>query len=146
MVLRGPYGPMQKHIDQGMKVQQQGLILKTRLKTECVEFYKNIMGMQVLFENDFLTCFACGTGHLMVEPGQDSSLSSESIVLRLNVENVLAERDRLGAMGIEVCYAAFEWGEILTLHDPAGTKIELKDSGTFEAQIRQHAQAQQLRA
>lgn len=121
-----------------MKVVRQGAILKTGRQRECVEFYQNVLGLDVLFEDDFLTCFACGQGYLMVEPAPEGAqaLPSEGIVLRFDVESVEEEMLRLRRLGVETHHAKFDWGEILTFVDPAGTLIELKDAVGFERQIR----------
>lgn len=121
-----------------MKVVRPGVILKTMRQRECVEFYREVIGLEVLFADDFLTCFAWGDAYLMVEPpGQgESATSSENLVLRCNVVDVGAQKARLEGMGVPVNHAKFDWGEILTLVDPAGNRIELKDAATFEHQIR----------
>ena len=72
-----------------MKVVRQGVILKTKRQRECVEFYREILGLDVLFEDAFLTCFACGDGYLMIEPGPEETEDSPTanLVLRFNVES-----------------------------------------------------------
>ena len=120
-----------------MKVEKLGIILKTNRQRECVESYRSILGLDVLFEDDFLTCFACGESYLMVEPAPEGTTDSPTtnLVLRFNVENVQAERHRLQNLGLETHHARFDWGEILTFTDPAGTQLELKDASSFERQI-----------
>lgn len=114
-----------------------GWIVKTDRQTECVEFYRDVLGLRVLFETDFLTCFDVGGVYLMVEPrGNAMTDSGDSLVIRLNVADVLAERRALESKGIECVYSRFDWGEILMFQDPAGTKIELKDAIGFDAQVR----------
>jgi catechol 2,3-dioxygenase-like lactoylglutathione lyase family enzyme len=120
-----------------MKIVRQGVILKTGRQRECVAFYRNILGLDVLFEDHFLTCFACGEGYLMVEPLLEGTEETPcgSFVLRFNVENIQDEQHRLQRHGVTSHYARFDWGEILTLADPAGTRIELKDAASFERQV-----------
>ncbi len=74
----------------------------------------------------------------MIEPAINAGDygRSSNIVIRFNVENVLAEQAALRQKGVESFYNRFDWGEILTFFDPAGTKLELKDSSGFERQIR----------
>lgn len=123
-----------------MKIDRSGLILKTRMTQECIAFYKDILNLDILFESDFLTCFSLTGNYLMIEPLDGEPQSSPDIVIRLNVENVLEAQATLDKHRIATYYSNFDWGEILTFFDPAGTKIELKDSGKFEAQVREHAQ------
>jgi len=86
-----------------------------------------------------LTCFRLLEGYLMIEPNPEGipEKNEELLVLRLNVEDVLAERELLGFHGVESFHSKFDWGEILTFYDPAGTKIELKDAARFEERIQQ---------
>ena len=127
-----------------MKITKFGLIIKTNNATECIHFYKEILKFKILFENSFLTCFEVSGNYLMIEPNPSGAneISNELLILRMNVDNVIAERNYLISKGIESFYNKFEWGEILTFYDPAGTKIELKDSVQFEKQIQQQQQQQ----
>lgn len=120
-----------------MNFSQSGIIIKTDLKPECVAFYKNILELNTLFESNFLTCFDCHGSYLMIEPllNGDKSKQPLDFVIRFNVENVLAEQAALRKKGVESFYNKFDWGEILTFFDPAGTKLELKDSIGFDRQI-----------
>lgn len=121
-----------------LNIQRTGLIIKTRRTEECVRFYREVLKLETLFEGPSLTCFGVGGSYLMIEPNPQGILEgqSELLVLRLNVPDVLAAREELGSQGVESFYSKFDWGEILTFHDPAGTKIELKDSAGFEGQLR----------
>ena len=127
-----------------MKITKSGLIIKTNKAAECIHFYKEILKLQTLFESSFLTCFGISGNYLMIEPNPSSAneINHELLVLRMNVDNVVAERDYLISKGVESFYNKFEWGEILTFFDPAGTRIELKDSIQFEKQIQQKQQQQ----
>ncbi|HNY29874.1 MAG TPA: VOC family protein [Fibrobacteria bacterium] len=122
-----------------MQVVRSGVILKTERQQECVEFYREVMGLYLLFADDFLTCFAWSGAYLMIEPlGQgDITGSQGNLVLRFHVDDIGAQKARLEAMGVPLSHAKFDWGEILSLEDPAGNRIELKDAATFEQQIRQ---------
>jgi lactoylglutathione lyase len=123
-----------------MKFEKCGIIIKTCRKDECIAFYKIIMKMQIVFENEFLTCFDCNGLYIMIEPWLEKypAQNNENIVLRFNVESVIEHKDELESHGIPVDYATFDWGEILAFSDPAGTRIELKDSNTFNQQVLSH--------
>mgnify|MGYP000986718414 CR=1 FL=1 len=127
-----------------MNISQSGIIIKTRHVVECIDFYRNVLGLDVLFATDFLTCFQWGASYLMIEPAPDGSATTrdEHLVLRCNVQSVAEERDKLVHHGILSFYDKFEWGEILTFFDPAGTKIELKDARSFDEQVRSGASGQ----
>lgn len=119
-----------------MKLEKCGIILKTSRKEECIAFYMTVMKMQVAFENDFLTCFDCNGFYIMIEPWLEDHAAphSENLVLRFNVESIMEHKEELENQGIPVDHATFDWGEILAFSDPAGTRIELRDSRTFNQQ------------
>ncbi|MEK7391923.1 MAG: VOC family protein [Fibrobacterota bacterium] len=125
-----------------MNPPRSGVILKTSRKAECVAFYRDILELEVLFEDDFLVCFAWGGGYLMVEPDPERQADSACghLVLRFHVDDVVEEVERLRRHGIEARYAKFDWGEIASFQDPAGNKLELKDSASFQAQVRRFQQ------
>jgi len=120
-----------------MNILRSGLILKSVRKSQCVDFYRNVLQLPVLFENDFLTCFAMGASYLMIEPLTEIVRSKhvDSQVIRLNVHDPLEEHRRLVAMGIDSSHQVFDWGEIVVLFDPDGNQIELKDESSFAKQI-----------
>ena len=121
-----------------MNIDRTGIIIKTKLVAECIGFYRDVLGLEVLFADDFLTCFGWGASYLMIEPAPEGAATSKdgNLVLRCNVGSVSDERDRLAGLGVVSYHDRFEWGEILTFFDPAGTKIELKDAQTFDEQVR----------
>jgi len=118
-----------------MKIKTSGIIIKTKLKNECVSFYKEVLNFEILFENDFLTCFSVAGNYLMIEPAEEISNPNPNIIIRINIENIREAHAALEEKNITAHYDSFEWGDILTFFDPSGTKIELKDSEKFEAQI-----------
>jgi len=124
-----------------MNIHRSGLIIKTSKTAECVRFYRDVLQLEISFEGPSLTCFRLLEGYLMIEPNPAGlpERNEERLVLRLNVEDVLAEQEVLGFHGLESFYSKFDWGEILTFYDPAGTKIELKDAARFEEQVRQRS-------
>ena len=123
-----------------MKLDRSGIILYTLKYQECVTFYKEVMGLEILFANETLTCFDFGGAYLMVEVEDDmvSEQSTERVrtCLRFNVKDVKMETERLKGLGIEVDYQEHAWGKVAKLYDPDGNLCALKDSDTFEEQIK----------
>lgn len=127
-----------------MKFSRTGLILYTINYEQCVDFYQHIIGLNILFTTDSLTCFEFGGSYLMVEPDDEEHISNkvegvrDKTCLRMNVENVKELADKLGAKGIEVNYREFDWGTIAKFYDPDGNLCAFKDSETFEKQIEEY--------
>ena len=126
-----------------MNFDRTGIILYTLEYAKCVEFYKETLGLKVLFESDGLTCFEFGQAYLMVEiddeydgsKGEDARIKT---CLRINVPNVRQFADRLSSNGIEVDYQEHAWGTVAKFYDPDGNLCAFKDSAKFEKQIQQH--------
>ena len=118
-------------------VQRIGVLIKTDRWAECIVFYREALGLEVRFQDDFLCCFAYGSGYLLIEPPSEPSRpsSSGSVVIRLNVPDVRAECERLRTRGIPAVHHTLEWGDLGTLFDPAGNSLELMDAARFEARF-----------
>jgi lactoylglutathione lyase len=116
-----------------MRIEKTGVIVKTKNKAQCIDYYANIFGLKVRFQSEFLCCFEFGESYLMIEPQMNGALDSskEDTLIRINVCDVKSEYERLVASGCDAVYNEFEWGNICTTYDPAGTKLELMDSGKF---------------
>ena len=76
-----------------MKFDRTGIILYTIEYKKCVEFYKNMLGLNKMFENENLTCFEFGQSYLMVEldgeyTGQKKEIERTKTCLRMTVQNV----------------------------------------------------------
>lgn len=92
-----------------MNFDQTGIILYTIEYKKCVDFYRDLLGLYVLFEAEDLTCFEFGQSYLMVEVEdenvpQNSEPSRHKTCLRMNVPNVKALADKLKAQSIKVDY------------------------------------------
>lgn len=116
-----------------LKVTQHGIILFTSKYQACVDFYRNIMGLEVAYSKDTLTCFRLGSAYLMVETGgiasdQEKGRTQSSTVLRFDVLNLDAAADTLESHGIAVERLAFDWGRIGVFIDPDGNRCELKQA------------------
>lgn len=123
-----------------MKFDRTGIILYVIKYEECINFYKNILELKVLFSTVTLTCFEFGNSYLMVEiddemPNEPNGTRIRTC-LRMNVENVKALADKLTAKNIEVNYQEHSWGTIAKFFDPDGNLCAFKDSKTFEKQIK----------
>ena len=83
-----------------------GLILYVDRYAECVAFYRDKLGIPVMFKKQELTCFDLGSSYLLVEPAdRDSTLQQSGhprTCLRMNVPNVRQCADALLAKGVKV--------------------------------------------
>lgn len=123
-----------------MKFTRTGFILYTINYSECVDFYKDVLELTILFKNETLTCFSFGDSYLMVE--KDSlyieNSNEESRIktcLRMNVSNVKLLANKLQNKGIEVDYQEHSWGTVAKFFDPDGNLCAFKDDYKFEQQI-----------
>ncbi|MGV3592810.1 MAG: VOC family protein [Gammaproteobacteria bacterium] len=129
-----------------MKLLRTGVILNTENYESCVIFYRDLLGLQVLFSKteaeDRLTCFDFGGAYLMVETGGFANASGKSIKegcakLRLNVDNLEAARQHLIAHGVAAEITSFPWGSTINIHDPDGNRIGIREEREFSEQLRQ---------
>ncbi|MDY8134580.1 VOC family protein [Aquimarina sp. 2201CG5-10] len=122
-----------------------GLILYVKKYNECVSFYKEILQLPVLFQNEVLTCFDFYGTYLMVEIEDREEYLKQNMIdknyscLRLNVANVETTANMLKAKGIEVNYQKHEWGEVAKFFDPEGNMIAFKDESGFADQIEEYS-------
>ena len=129
-----------------MTFDRTGIILYVLKYDECVDFYKNIIGLKVLFKSETLTCFKFGDAYLMIEVDDENEPMSDSILfrpktcLRMNIPDVKKYADRISQMGIKVNYTEFDWGTVAKFYDPDGNLCAFKDSKTFEGQIDEFTQ------
>lgn len=125
-----------------MMFSRTGFILYVTEYLECVAFYRDLLELPVLFETPALTCFEFGSSYLMVEQDDEDPLPaiprSHTTCLRMNVENVRTQADRIAAQGIKVDYREHAWGTIAKFADPAGNLCAFKDDARFEQQVRDH--------
>ena len=126
-----------------MNFDRTGIILYTVNYQKCVEFYQDILELNVLFKTNTLTCFEFGSAYLMVEI-EDENLpeSCENnrtrMCLRMNVSNVKDYVRILENNHIEVDYQEHEWGTIAKFLDPDGNLCAFKDTDKFERQVLGH--------
>ena len=123
-----------------MNFDRTGLILYTINYQKCVEFYQNILELNVLFSTKTLTCFEFGSAYLMVEiededPSKSCVNDRKRTCLRMNVSNIKAYVNRLENHHIEVDFQEHEWGTVAKFLDPDGNLCAFKDTDKFERQI-----------
>ncbi|MBQ4820455.1 VOC family protein [Aquimarina sp. MMG016] len=130
-----------------MKVKRTGFILYVKKYQECIEFYKNILELQVVFKNESLTCFDLFGTYLMIEiEDREEFLNLESNhkkafgCIRINVDKVKEFSQHLKAKNIKVDYQEHSWGTIAKFLDPDGNLLAFKDEEGFAKQIETYKQ------
>jgi lactoylglutathione lyase len=122
-----------------MSFTRTGFILYVHPYAACVAFYRDVLGLPVLFGTPGLTCFAFGDGYLMVEQADDGPPPEAGVpyrtCLRMNVPDVRARADALAARGVGVDYQEHDWGTVAKFEDPAGNLCAFKDDEKFERQV-----------
>lgn len=123
-----------------MKFDRTGIILYTLAYKKCVAFYKNTLELNILFEEENLTCFEFGNAYLMVElddeyNGTQTEAERIKTCLRMNVQNVKSLAEKLIAKNVIVDYQENPWGTVAKFFDPDGNLCALRDSEKFEKQI-----------
>ncbi|ROS05516.1 lactoylglutathione lyase [Sinobacterium caligoides] len=127
-----------------MDIQRFGIILNVENFNDCVDFYKNVFNLKVLFseeDGDFkLTCLKFGDGYLMIETDGFSSLEGKSIEicpskLLFNVSDVELVVGNLKKYGIESNLLINPWGKTVNFFDPDGNRVGVRDEEAFLKQI-----------
>ncbi len=114
-----------------------GIILFTENFAECVQFYRDRIGLPVWFEKAGLVCLRFGDGYLMVETGGVAGVGPKMVhqnptVLRFNVDDLAASARFLRGNGVVVALHRFAWGQIGKFSDPDGNLCELRqNNGQF---------------
>lgn len=125
-----------------MQISYCGFILNTENYPACVAFYRDVLGLVVLFDKDTaeeqLTCFDLGGAYLMVEPGgRASALRKEVAIcpvkLRLNTPDIDAAIAHLRARGVAVEARDHPWGRTAEFADPDGNRCALRSETGFGA-------------
>ncbi len=130
--------PMSSYADWGnlVKLTRSGIILYVRKYKECVDFYRDIVGLERMFSTTDLTCFEFGNSYLMIEidgkMAERNPAGNFSSCLRMNVR---AMANRLVDLGVNVDYQEHSWGAVAKFFDPDGNLCALRDDETFEQQI-----------
>lgn len=124
-----------------MKFDRTGIILYVTAYKACIEFYQQVLGLNIIFQNDVLTCFDFDGTYLMVEIDDTPDLpprteqEADRMCLRMNVADVKEFTRRLDAHQIPYRYGEYDWGTIAKFRDPDGNLCAFKDSEKFELQV-----------
>lgn len=127
-----------------MNTQRYGIILNVEHYNECVAFYRDVLGLNIMFskiEGDFkLTCVEFGAGYLMIETEGFAEPNGKSIKscpskLRFNVADINAAMKRINHFGISAELMVNEWGSTINIYDPDGNRVGIRDEASFNRQI-----------
>lgn len=122
-----------------MKIENTGFILYTISYQPCVSFYKDILGLNILYTKDTLTCFEFGGSYLMIEIDDETKQKKASVpdrdktCLRINVRNVKEACKVLDQHNIKYDYHEFSWGTIAKFRDPDGNLIGFRSAKEHES-------------
>lgn len=122
-----------------MEIAKTGFILYTINYESCVTFYKEKLGLEVLYAKDTLTCFEFGGSYLMVEIDDETTdkhvsiPSRDRVCLRLNVPDVKHACKVLDKHNISYSYGEFEWGAIAKFRDPDMNLIGFRSAKEHES-------------
>lgn len=113
-----------------LDVERSNTILYCERWTETVRFYRDVLGLDVVFENDWFVELALGSAAFVsIADAARSSIapgSGAGLTLSWRVADVAAARSALLDAGVEVGEIGTRWGAgVLDLFDPAGNRIEL---------------------
>ncbi|WP_062059910.1 VOC family protein [Aquimarina longa] len=128
-----------------MEIKRTGLILYVKKYKECILFYKTILELDILFQNEELTCFDFYGIYLMVEKEdriiylnvEEKSRKNYNCI-RLNVNDVKKETNDLKNKGVIVDYQEHHWGKVAKFFDPDGNFIAFKDEEGFVKQLKNY--------
>ncbi|MFK7782548.1 VOC family protein [Psychroserpens sp.] len=125
-----------------MKIERTGLILYVKKYDACLIFYKDILKLNILFQNDELCCFDFYGTYIMVEKEDrteylnlDPKYAKSFTCLRINVANVKEVAESLSEKNIEIDYQEHSWGKVAKFRDPDGNLIAFKDEAGFLKQV-----------
>jgi lactoylglutathione lyase len=128
-----------------MDAARYGMILNTENHEDCVAFYRDVLGLPILFsrvegKGAELTCFEIGGNYLMVETGgvavpEGKSFSQGCFKLRINVDDLEKTKEHLEKCGVNYHFRQESWGTTIDTFDPDGNRIGIRDERTFRGQI-----------
>lgn len=127
-----------------MDISRHGIILNVENFESCVEFYRNVFNLPLMFEKvegSFkLCCLQYGDGYLMIETDGVASPGGKSIAqcptkFRFNVADIDQALARLKKLNIEAAITSNDWGSTINIFDPDGNRIGIRDEAGFSKQI-----------
>jgi len=123
-----------------MDFTQAGVILYTQNYRECVDFYGDALGLDLMFEIDRagekITTFPLGGIYLMIKPGGTAHVGIKSAEkyptkFRFNVISLQATCNKLRRKGVSVAIIEHHWGTTAEFSDPNGNNCAQKSSSSF---------------
>ncbi len=123
-----------------MEISRYGFILNTGDYPACRAFYRDVIGLKVLFEKgtdrDGLICFDLSGAYLMVETGGTTAAKLKSpqecpSKLRLNTNDLAASVAHLRSHGVVVEEFDYSWGRTAEFMDPDGNRCALRTDHDF---------------
>lgn len=127
-----------------MKIEKYGIILNVEKFDECVAFYKGLFKLPEMFskaEGTFrLTCLEYGDAYLMIETGGVATPSGKDIAqcptkLRFNVSDIHKALESVREFGVDAEIIANDWGSNISIFDPDGNRIGIRDDSGFKEQV-----------
>ena len=112
-----------------MKIDESGIVLRVENYEACVDFYTNILELEVRFKKESLTAFQFGAAYLLIEKGEPMPSSIRNVeyppvLLRLNVQDVNQAVSHVRAKGAEAEFRSWDWGDVGRMYDPDGNLVE----------------------
>jgi len=123
-----------------LEIVQNGIVLKTERYAECCEFYRDTLKLPVIFVEDHdtwnITCFAIGSGYLMVETGgvgapPEKTFAQSPMKIRLNVTDLNATVAELQKDGLDLEVQQHDWGSVSEINDPDGNRVALRQHSSI---------------
>lgn len=127
-----------------MNTIRHGIILNVENFESCVEFYRNVFNLPLMFEKvegSFkLCCLQYGDCYLMIETEGVASSKEKSIAecptkFRFNVPDIDETLLHLKKLNIEAGITTNDWGSTINIFDPDGNRIGIRDEASFCKQI-----------
>lgn len=111
-------------------LERTNTILYCRHWQETVEFYRQRMGLPVLFENDWFVEFALtDDACLSIADARRATIEAvqgQGVTLTWRVPNLREVRQHLQRRGIDTTPIKIRWGApVFYCHDPEGHRLEL---------------------
>ena len=102
-----------------------GVILPVLKFQECIQFYKDKFGLEVLLEKPAIVRFQFGSMYLQFEDSDKLKMKpAQNVILREKVLSISAKQEELLKNGIRLEIHDLEWGKIGFVFDPHGNKVE----------------------
>jgi len=123
-----------------MQFTRTGIMLNTERYADCVDFYGNVLGLEMLHQIDRpgerLTTFDLGGVYLMVEGDGTANSGPKAIEVcptkfRFNVSDVDATSTQLRKKGVAIEVVHHSWGVTAEFCDPDGNRCALRSDGGF---------------